>query len=71
MQKSQRLSLVLTAAEKRVAIQLADKEGGLSIAALVRRLIREAAQVAGLWPPVDTGKLIEIEAVNVNRNNCR
>ena len=51
MQKTERLGLVLTQSEKFVVSQLAEQEGGLSQAALVRRLIRKAANERGLWPP--------------------
>ena len=51
MEKSARLGLVLTPVEKKAATVLADKEGGLSVSALIRRLIRDAAEQAGAWPP--------------------
>ncbi len=50
MYKKKRLGLVLSACEKRLVAQLADLEGGLSQAALVRRLIRKAGEDRGLWP---------------------
>lgn len=48
---SSRLGLVLTSAEKTTVVEMAEAEGGLSQAALVRRLIRNAAQERGIWPP--------------------
>ena len=51
MHKSERLGLLLTPEEKSAAEQLAEAEGGLSLAAIVRRLIRKAAREHGLWPP--------------------
>lgn len=54
MQKSERLGLVLTPAEKTVVQRLAEAEGGLSQAALVRRLIRKEAREKGMWPAKDT-----------------
>jgi len=51
VQKTERFGLVLTQSEKIVVTQLAEQEGGLSQAALVRRLIRKAAFERGLWPP--------------------
>ena len=51
--KSKRLGLVLTPAEKTAVIRLAEVEGGLSQAAVVRRLIRQAAKSRGLWPPAE------------------
>lgn len=51
MEKSERFGLVLTPAEKEVAFKLAQGE---SVAALMRRLIRDAARAAGLWPPMPT-----------------
>ena len=53
MHKSKRLGLVLTPAEKTAVVQLAEVEGGLSQAAVVRRLIRQAAKSRGLWPPAE------------------
>ena len=49
MEKSERFGLVLEPDEKRVLKELAHSEGGLSSAAMVRRLIREAAKARGLW----------------------
>lgn len=51
MQKNKRFGLMLTPIEKVAITQLAEYEGGLSQAALVRRLIRKAAHEYGLWPP--------------------
>lgn len=51
MEKCERFGLTLTRDEKNVIVRLAEREGGLSQAALLRRLIRQAAQNAGLWPP--------------------
>jgi hypothetical protein len=50
MQKSKRLGLVLTPQEKLAVRKLAESEGGLSVAATLRRLIRAEAQPRGLWP---------------------
>ena len=49
MRKTKRLGLTLTPGEKALVIRLADLEGGLSQAALVRRLVRKAAIACGLW----------------------
>lgn len=54
MYKSERIGLRLTPSEKTAAKLLADLEGGLSIAALLRRLIRLAADEHGVWPPAKT-----------------
>jgi hypothetical protein len=51
MYKTKRLALVLTPAEKTAVVEMAEAESGLSQAALVRRLIRNAAQERGIWPP--------------------
>lgn len=48
--KSERFGLVLDPDEKNAVIQLAEQEGGLSRAALIRRLIRKEATVKGIWP---------------------
>jgi hypothetical protein len=53
MKKTERIGLTLTRSEKAVAKRLAQIEGGLSLAALVRRVIRQSAQTHGLWPPDD------------------
>ncbi len=50
MHKTKRLVLVLTETEKMAVTRLAEIEGGLSQAALVRRLIRVAAYERGVWP---------------------
>jgi len=49
MSKTVRLGLVLDPEEKAAVTKLAELEGGLSYAALIRRLIREAASKHGLW----------------------
>ena len=54
MKKTERIGLVLLPAEKTVALQLADAAGGLTVSALVRRLIRLVGQAEGLWPPADS-----------------
>ncbi len=51
MKKSYRFGLMLTPAEKHALERLAELEGGLSKAALIRRLIREAAKRRELWSP--------------------
>lgn len=50
MEKTLRFGLVLTPLEKMAIVKLAEVEGGLSQAALVRRLIRKAAIEHGIWP---------------------
>lgn len=50
MRKSERLGLVLSSEEKEAARRLAEAEGGLSQAALLRRLIRSEAVRCGIWP---------------------
>lgn len=50
MFKTERIGLVLTPLDKEAVHRLADAEGGLSAAAMVRRLIRQEAQRRGLWP---------------------
>ena len=46
---TEKFGLVLTLREKRAVEELAEEEGGLSQAALVRRLIRSAARERGVW----------------------
>ena len=48
MYKTEQLGQVLTPAEKTAVMQMAEAEGGLSQGALVRRLIRNAAQERGI-----------------------
>ena len=64
MLRSQRFGLVLSPTEKAAVTKLAEAEGGLSQAAMIRRLIRLAAMRRGLWrravrkppcPPEDGG----------------
>jgi hypothetical protein len=59
MQKSERLGLVLTPPEKAAVLRLAEVEGGLSQAALIRRLIRQEAKKRGLWPPGSSEAVVE------------
>ena len=48
MLKTKRIGLIVTEKEKKWIIQLAEIEGGLSQAALLRRLIRQAAECHNL-----------------------
>lgn len=48
--RRERFGLVLLDSEKRALERLAEAEGGLSQAALLRRLVRKAAKERGLWP---------------------
>jgi hypothetical protein len=48
VQKKERVGLILTIAEKNMLIRLTEIEGGLSQAALIRRLIRKAAIEQGI-----------------------
>lgn len=50
MPKTERLGVLVTPLEKAAVQKLAEAEGGLSQAALIRRLIRREAQRLGLWP---------------------
>ena len=51
MERSVRFCLLLTCQERRSLKQLAEREGGLSQAAMVRHLVRSKARSLGLWPP--------------------
>jgi len=53
MFKSERFGLVLTPREKMALARIAEVEGELSQAAIVRRLIRAEAQRRGFWPVPD------------------
>jgi len=50
MFKTERFGLSLSPRERQALRHLAEVEGGLSQAALVRRLIRAEAKTRGLWP---------------------
>lgn len=54
MRKSERFSLLLNTQEKQTLEKMAEMEGGLSMSALIRRLIRMAAAEQGVWPPSET-----------------
>ena len=49
MEKTERFGFWLSSNEKSMLTHLAKFEGGLSQAALIRRLIRQAAQKYGIW----------------------
>ena len=51
MLRTERFGLVFSPAEKRTLERLAEAEGGLSQAAILRCLLRRAAHEHGLWPP--------------------
>jgi hypothetical protein len=51
MNKSEEFGLVLSPAEKDILRRLAEDEGGLSMASMIRRLVRAEARRHGLWPP--------------------
>jgi hypothetical protein len=48
--RSERFGLILSEREKEALARLAEADGGLSAAALVRRLVRQEARRRGLWP---------------------
>ncbi len=50
MSKTERFGLVLTPREKAALGKIAEAEGELSRATVLRRLIRAEAQRRGLWP---------------------
>jgi hypothetical protein len=50
MSRTERIGLVVNRREKAALTRLAEAEGGLSYAALIRRLVRDAARRGGLWP---------------------
>lgn len=50
MPRTERLGVLVTPLEKAAVQKLAEAEGGLSQAALIRRLIRREARRQGLWP---------------------
>ena len=64
MEKTERFGLVLTPAELAALQRLADSDGGLSSAAVIRRLIRQEAQRRGVWPDLVDGttpKVVEVQ----------
>ena len=64
MQKTKRFSLVITTSENEAISFLADLEGGLSKAALIRRLIRKAAKENNVW-----GKVYKQDIFSTLRND--
>jgi hypothetical protein len=52
MDRTERFALKLCRAEKVALARLAEDEGGLSQAAMLRHLLRREARARGLWPPV-------------------
>ncbi|MBI5034075.1 MAG: hypothetical protein HZB51_26435 [Chloroflexi bacterium] len=54
MNRKVRFGFVLTKDEKNALVRLAELEGGLSEAAMLRRLIRRAAKEQGLGTQVTT-----------------
>jgi hypothetical protein len=50
MKRTIRFCVLLNPTERLALDQLADVEGGLSLGALIRRLVRGAALEQGLWP---------------------
>ena len=59
--RAKRVSIVMLASEKLALERLAEAEGGLSQAALVRWLVRREAKAKGLWPVTDGHKHREVE----------
>lgn len=53
--RDRRFGLVFNESEWAVLVEMAEAEG-ISIAALVRRLVRYAAKDKGLWPPKKAGE---------------
>jgi hypothetical protein len=51
MDRTERFGLVLSDTEKRVLCRLAESQGGLSQAAMLRHLLLQAARQNGLLPP--------------------
>lgn len=69
MQRTERFSLVLSPKEKKAVSKLAEREGGLSQAALVRILIHRAAHEHGLWASIQNDprkNVLEQEPNSVN-----
>lgn len=55
--RTERLGLTLNRHEKIAVKRLAEIEGGLSLSALMRRLIRRAAIERDLWPSTSTPQM--------------
>jgi len=51
--RTERFGLILTPAERTAVLKMAEHDGGLSSAALLRRLIRAEALRRGLWSVTD------------------
>jgi hypothetical protein len=52
--RTQRFGLILSDCEDVALKRLAEAEGGLSRAALLRKLVRHEAEARGLWPQART-----------------
>ncbi len=52
MKKDRRFGFVMYPAEKEALKMLAEIEGGLSEAAILRRLIRKEAMLHNIWKPI-------------------
>ncbi len=63
--RTEKLGIVLTPREKAAIVRLAEVEGGLSQAALLRRLVRQAAKARGVWDALENAQVKEQEAEKV------
>lgn len=69
--RTEQFGLVLLPSEKVALERLAEVEGGLSQAALVRRLIRQAAKDQGLWTEGQgQGRAQEVQTTGVARDRA-
>lgn len=69
MKRTDRFGLILSVKEKQALAKLAEAEGGLSHAALIRRLIRNAARARGLWPVPGRSTIQRQEVQHANSDN--
>lgn len=61
MDRTERFGLILSPVEKQALAQLAEREGGLSQAAMLRHLLREAARQCGFLPRDGTSNIQHLE----------
>ena len=61
MQRTVRLGILLSPNEKTSLALLAEHEGGLSKAALIRRLLRKEARMKGYWPVASSTEPVTID----------
>ena len=73
MEKIKRFGMTLSEAEKNAILDLAEEAGGLSMSALVRRVIRNAALEKGVWSKnqIRSGSEPAVETYTTGDHQCQ